>query len=460
GIYAAGPEEPNALVTLGEGARREPNIPATIVELHDGLVAESQNRWPSLGLDLQAVSALAAPLLPAGFYYKTFMGPTRHGWKFYEPWIRRAAGLGRAGEAADPDRYEVRHAFCDVAVVGAGPAGLAAALSAARAGARVALIDQDVQPGGQLLATPRGEMDEGWLAAAVAQTAALPQLRVMIRTTAFGLYDGGTLGLVERGAHAIADPAKGTARQSLVLLRSRAIVFATGAIEWPLLFPDNDRPGIMLASAARSYLHRYGVRAGDRAIVATDNDSAYATAIDLAKAGASVRLVDLRAAVSARLAAAAAATGVEVRAGGIMLGARGRRRIRSVEIAWSEGRRESLDCDLLCLSGGWSPTVHLISHLGRRPSYLAKVAAFAADGLAAGQFAAGAVTGQLDTAAAIAEGERAGAAAAAQCGFASRGAAIPLLAAAGAEAAVAPAAPRRGSLPRGKAFVDLQNDVT
>jgi methylglutamate dehydrogenase subunit C len=460
GIFTAGPEEPNALVTLGDGAWREPNIAATTVELHEGLVAESQNRWPSLSLDIQAMTALAAPLLPAGFYYKTFMGPTPRAWEIYEPWIRRAAGLGRASEAADPDRYDTRHAFCDVAVVGAGPAGCATALSAARAGARVVLIEQNFQPGGQLLAAPAGGAGNRWLAETAAEMKTLPKLRLMIRTTAFGVYDGGTLGLVERHVQALAHPAKGIARQSLVLLRSRAIVFATGAIERPLLFPDNDRPGIMLASAARSYLHRFGVRAGDKTVVATDNDSAYQTAIDLAKAGAEVRLTDLRPTAPLALAAAARASGVEVVAGAIILGTRGRRRIRSIEITGSEDRKQNLACDLLCVSGGWSPTTHLTSHLGLRPSYLPEIGAFVADGLPAGQFAAGAVAGRFDTAGAIAEGARAGASAAASCGFTLRGVAVPPLGTSVAEPAEARANPQHRSPILGKAFVDLQNDVT
>ncbi|HEX6014514.1 MAG TPA: FAD-dependent oxidoreductase, partial [Geminicoccaceae bacterium] len=196
GILAAGVEEPNALVTLGEDARREPNIPATTVELVDGLRAESQNRWPSLRLDLMAVNALLAPLLPAGFYYKTFMGPTRRAWMAYEPFIRRAAGLGRAGELPDPDRYEVRHAFCDVAVVGGGPAGIAAARAAVSAGARVALVEQDTELGGALLAETTDSPAAAWVEAQVAALRDLPRLEIMTRTTAFGLYDNGVLGLV------------------------------------------------------------------------------------------------------------------------------------------------------------------------------------------------------------------------------------------------------------------------
>src|SRR5579863_6310987 len=249
GVYTAGPEEPNALVALGTGARREPNIPATTVELSEGLFAASQNRWPSLRFDVQSANGAFAPLLSAGFYYKTFMGPTRRAWRFYEHFIRRAAGLGRAGVEPDPDRYEVRHEFCDVAVVGAGPAGLAVALAAGRSGARVQLIEQDFALGGALLRERPDSAAGAWLSGLEGELAALPNVVVSKRTTAFGLYDGGTLGLLERNADHRPDENDPRPRQCLAILRARAIVFATGALERPLLFAGNDRPGVMLAAA-------------------------------------------------------------------------------------------------------------------------------------------------------------------------------------------------------------------
>jgi methylglutamate dehydrogenase subunit C len=460
GIFSAGPEEPNSLVTVGEGARREPNLPATTVELCEGLVAESQNRWPSLGFDLQAVNSLFAPLLPAGFYYKTFMGPTRRAWMAYEPWIRRAAGLGRASEAADPDRYETRHAFCDVAVIGAGPAGLAAAIAAARAGARVLLVEQHFELGGALLSHPAADPGSAWLAAVLAELVALPNLQIMTRTTAFGLYDGGTLGLVERCVEVVGDSPSARPRQRLVLLRCRAIAFATGAIERPLLFAGNDRPGIMLASAARSYLHRHGILAGRRILVATNNDSAYATALDLAKAGAEVTLGDLRAAARPDLVAAAAAAGIQIQLDATIVRTRGRRRISGVDLASASGAGAHLGCDLLCVSGGWSPTVHLPSHLGVRPRYRTEIGAFVAEGLPDGQFAAGAAAGTYGSAACVAEGARAGTLAAQHCGLPAASRPVPVFAAVEAEPlAAVPAAPREPAA-GGKAFVDLQNDVT
>jgi heterotetrameric sarcosine oxidase alpha subunit len=449
GVYGAGPEEPNALVTLGEGSRRTPNIPATAIELFDGVVAQSQNRWPSLRFDFQAINSLFGPFLAAGFYYKTFMGPTRRSWMVYEPFIRRAAGLGRAGEMPDPDRYEVRHEFADVAVVGAGPAGLAAAIAAAGAGARVTLIEQDFLEGGSLLSTA-DPAEAAQLAAMTERITRLDNLKVMLRTTAFGLYDGGTLGLVERRDHQ-----HGQVRQSLVMLRARSIVFATGAIEQPLVFAGNDRPGIMLASAARTYLNRFGVLCGRRIVVVTNNDGAYRVAIDLAGAGAEVRIIDPRRDPARPVVAEADAHGIPVRTGATVLKVLGGRRARAIVLGGSGGP-EIIAADLVCVSGGWSPTVHLTSHQGVKPRYREDIAGFVPGTLGPGRFAAGSVSGTYDLEGAIAEGTKAGALAAS---LDEEKASAPAVAepVADSSAQTSSAAPRKIS---GKAFVDLQNDVT
>lgn len=458
GIYSAGIEEPNALVTLGAQGRREPNIPATTVELADGLVAQSQNRWPSLRFDAMAVNSLLSPFFAAGFYYKTFMGPTRRSWLFYEHFIRRAAGLGGAGREPDPDRYETRHGFCDVLVIGAGPAGMAAALAAGRSGARTVLVEQDFLLGGGLLREPAAGGSATWLADRLVDLRSLPKLRIMSRTTAFGLYDGGVVGLLESRGHDSPAPGSGRARQSLVLMRAGAIVFATGAIERPLVFADNDRPGVMLASAARTYLNRFGVLVGRKAVVATGNDSAYHAAADLARAGAHVVLLDSRFAPGQAAAQAAREAGVEVRAGTAIGRVLGRRRATAVETHGGAGF-ERLACELVCVSGGWSPALHLTSHLGVKPRWREDIEAFVPGPFAADHFGAGAVTGALSTAEAVEQGIAAGASAAARCGF------VPA-----AEGVVAPpddlpgarsgTAARHRFPARGKAFVDLQNDVT
>ena len=288
GILTAGPEEPNALVELGEGARREPNTRATTAELYDGLVAASQNRWPSLRFDLLAINSVLAPILSAGFYYKTFMWPAAFWEKVYEPLIRRAAGLGRAAGEDDPDTYEKAFLHCDVLVVGGGAAGLMAALAAGRAGARVVLCEQDFRLGGRLIAERRA-LDErssaDWAAHIAAELAALPDVRILPRTTVFGVYDHGTYAALERVNDHVAAPPEHEPRQRFWRILAKRCVLAAGAIERPLVFGDNDRPGVMLAGAVRTYLNRYAVAPGRRAVVFANNDETARTVADLARAG-------------------------------------------------------------------------------------------------------------------------------------------------------------------------------
>lgn len=452
GIVSAGAEEPNALVTLGTGGRREPNLPATMLELADGMRAESQNRWPSLAFDLQSVNGLFAPFLAAGFYYKTFMGPTRRAWMFYEHFIRKAAGLGRAGRDPDPDHYEVRNLFAEVAVVGAGPAGLAAARAAARGGARVVLIEQGFLLGGQLLSEKHDGEAASWLAQIEAELHGLENVTLMPRTVAFGSYDGNVLGLLGRRA----DDRPGAPRQAVTVLHARAIVFATGATERPLVFGNNDRPGVMLASAVRAYLNRFAVLPGRRALVATVHDSAYATAFDLAAAGAQITIADGRGATPSGLTAEAARLGIPVLNGTGIADLVGRRAVRAVRLTGPGGGNE-LACDLVCVSGGWSPALHLTSQLGVKPVYRADVDGFVPGPLPGGQFAAGSVTGSCGTAEAIEAGHRAGIEAAA---ISDKRMVVDPPARLDLGETVSPARARPPARSRGKAFVDLQMDVT
>jgi methylglutamate dehydrogenase subunit C len=481
GFLSAGIEEPNGLFTLGVGGRTEPNVAGTVIELIEGLSAQRQNGWPSVQFDLMSITSLVAPLLSAGFYYKTFMGPTRGAWMFYEPFIRRAAGLGRGVHERDPDRYETRHAFADVLIIGAGPAGLSAALAAGRAGARVVLAEKDSLLGGSLLLESATGPADGWLREIESELESMPNVEILRRTTALGLYDGGTVALVERREHRQPDPAQGEARQVVITLRARAIVFAAGATERPLVFANNDRPGVMLASAARSYLNRFAVACGKRAVVVTNNDSAYAAAFDLAQQGVAVVIADMRGAVDGALVAKAKAQTMELIVGARVLDVLGGNAVKGVILAAAVSpamahsnagfSREAalhtrrFDCDLVCMSGGWSPAVHLTSHGGIKPRYREDIAAFVPGGYAAGQFGAGTMTGSFTLQAAIDEGIEAGRLSASYSGH-DRPALKPVplsleLASGLAQEGYAiepfwPSTQGRCA----KAFVDFQNDVT
>ncbi|HEU4515661.1 MAG TPA: sarcosine oxidase subunit alpha family protein [Steroidobacteraceae bacterium] len=460
GILTAGAEEPNALVTVRRDAAREtPNLRATQVELYDGLEARSQNRWPSLGFDVGRASDLLSPLFPAGFYYKTFKWPRSAWHALYEPLIRRAAGLGRAPSQPDPDHYAQRFAHCDVLVVGAGPAGLAAALAAAGGGARVILADEQPEPGGTLLdgcaASIDGEMADAWLAWTLAELAGNPRVRVLPRTTAFGYFPHNNLGLLERLTDHLAKPGEGQARERLWQVRAREVVLATGAIEQPLVFPGNDRPGVMLAGAARSYLGRFGVRAGTRAVLVTATDGAWRAALELAKGGIGIAAIaDLRARAPEPAATAARDAGIEVVESATIRGTRGNLRVTGVDI---DGRTHR--CDLVLMSGGYSPAVHLFSQSRGRLIWSEAARCFVPSQTAERAQPAGACRGAFGLAAALADGAEAGLAAARASGHAvpdlrfdvSGGNQLP---------ETAGAAARAGGPPRKKAFVDFQNDVT
>lgn len=457
GIFSAGPEEPNALVELRGGARREPNTKATTVELHEGLEAESQNRWPSLRFDVRAVHQLAGPLLVAGFYYKTFMWPASFWEKLYEPAIRRSAGLGRLSGEPDPDIYEKAFTTCDLLVIGAGPAGLAAALAAGRAGARVMLVDEDFLLGGRLLSelTEIDGMPAAlWARQAESELASLGNVRTLRRTSVFGVYDG-EYGLLERVADHLPSPAEFMPRQRLWKVVAREALLASGATERPMVFAGNDLPGVMLASAVRSYVNRFAASPGRRAIVFTATDDGWRTAADLRRCGVRVEAVlDTRTEVAAPVRALAGDSRIHL--GARVTACRGGQALKSVEFVDAGARRQTLAADLLAVSGGWNPNIALATHLGGKAAWSAEASMLLSVDPPGTLSIAGAAAGRPTLAAALADGARWGLEAAVRLGLHAE---RPTHYRTVEEAAAATPMWHVGGSPK-TAFVDLQNDVT
>lgn len=456
GVLTAGSEEPNALVELRTGARREPNTKATTIELYDGLDASTQNRWPSINFDILRVNSLFAPVLGAGFYYKTFMWPASFWEKVYEPLIRRAAGLGAVSGEPDPDHYEQANLACDVLVIGGGPAGLAAALAAGRAGARTVICDEDFRFGGRLLSDHHeidGLAGQTWADQAVRELQGLSRVRLISRTSVFGAYDGGVYGALERVSDHVPVPADQLPRQRLWRITTKRTVLASGAIERGIVFGGNDRPGVMMAAAVRTYAKRFAVVPGDTAAIFTNNDDGWRTARDLQEAGVGIAaVIDVRSAVPEALTNGIAA---QIVLGGTVVGTRGGKHIRAATIQ-SGGKTYDVDCDLLAVSGGWNPNLALACHHGSRPSWREEISAFAPGEPPKGMTVAGAASGTMTLARCLADGDRQGRAAAEATGF--RPLSDQSYQCNDEPSAVRPYWHVAASIQ--KAFVDFQNDVS
>ena len=404
GPLTAGSEEPNALVELRTGARQEPNTRATTAELFDGLTARSQNRIGSLKFDLMAINDRFSNFLTAGFYYKTFMWPAAFWEKIYEPIIRNAAGLGSLSKQDDPDVYDKGFLHCDLLVIGSGPAGLMAALTAGRAGSDVIIADEDFLLGGRLNSETHSINDQSgadWAAATVAELASLPNVRIMPRTTILGAFDHGIYGALERISDHVAVPAAGKPRQVLWRIYTKHSILAAGATERPIAFDNNDRPGIMMASALRTYANRFGVTADRRVAIFSNNDDGHRTAADLHAKGVKIAaVVDVRADAPRSL-------DFEVLHGEVT-DTKGRLGLTFAEVALADGSTRTLECGALGVSGGWNPNVHLTSHHRGRPDWREDIAAFVPPSdLPQGMVVAGAATGDFSTASALRSGAKA-----------------------------------------------------
>jgi sarcosine oxidase subunit alpha len=427
GIVGHGAEEPNAIVQLGSGAQTVPNLRATQVELYEGLEASSVSGWPSVDFDLMGVMGALGRLMPPGFYYKTFMRPQKL-WMTYEHFIRKAAGLGKAPTEADEDIYDKLNQHCDVLVVGAGPAGLVAALEAARSGARVIIADEQNEFGGSLLGSNLSVHEQAameWVAEITEKLRACDNVELLPRSTVFGYYDHNFLAILERRTDHLGITSNSGSRQRLHRVRAKQVVLATGAIERPLVFAKNDVPGVMLASSVATYINRYAVAPGSKLVLFTTNDDAYRTAINWHEAGREVvAVIDSRPDPVGYLPKAAAALGIEVIGGHGVIEVVGRKRVKGAIIAPLNtkgsaitGTTRRIDCDLLATSGGWSPTIHLSSHTGTRPQWSDEIVGFVPGESRQQERSAGASRGTYSLEGCLEEGASAGAEAAQKAGF-------------------------------------------
>ncbi len=471
GLLTLGSEEPNALVGVGTGSRHEPNLRATQVELFDGLEAVSQNRWPNLDFDVGIINNALSRLFPSGFYYKTFMWPKAFWHKVYEPIIRHAAGLGVAPEGVDPDIYEQVHVHCDVLVVGGGMAGLAAARAASAGGKRVMICDETPRLGGLADVSDQlidGKPQLGWVAEQAAALARADNVHVMTRTTVIGHYHHNYLMVLERLAdHDPALAEKGVPRHRLWKVRAGKVIVASGASERSLTFANNDRPGVMLSTAARMLVDRYGVAPGLMGVVFANNDDGYHTALHLKKAGVGItRIIDVRENPQSDIISAAGAAGIEILFGHAVAGVEARsggKQIDAVKVApYLPGRGRVVDeisiaADFVAVSGGWNPVAHLWCHNGGKLQWDDKLVCFRPKSHDDEISVVGSANGTFDLAGCLKEGYAAGEKAAGKAKLKKSKVAVVK------QAPTQPLwfSPATGKYNEGnKHFIDLQNDVT
>jgi heterotetrameric sarcosine oxidase alpha subunit len=458
GPISSGSEEPNALVELRTGARQEPNTRATVAELFDGLSAQSQNRWPNLRFDALSINDRFNSFFTAGFYYKTFMWPASFWEKVYEPIIRRAAGLGTLNRQEDPDSYDKGFLHCDILIIGAGPSGLSAALTAGRSGASVILADEDFRMGGRLNAETFALRDQSgsdlsgadWAQGAVAELATMPNVRLMKRTTVVGAFDHGIYGAVERVSDHLPIPLDHKPRQTFWRIYSKRAILAGGATERPIAFENNDRPGIMLAGALRAYANRWGVVVGDRAAIFTNNDDGLRTAVDLQSKG-----IDVVAVIDSR-EGGPLLPGIRHLRGAVVEDSEGRLGLTGITVRLAGGQTERIKVNALGVSGGWNPNVNITSHHRSKPVWREDIAAFVpGDGGIANLSVSGAAAGTLSTQGALVTGDEIARNALESLGITPKPANLPT--AEDAAVRIQPLWHVKGS---SRAWIDLQNDVT
>ena len=404
GFFAAGVDEPNAKLQVQLNGHSEPNVNATEIELVEGITATSQNCWPSVNFDIGAINNFLHKFFPAGFYYKTFMWPKSFWYKIYEPFIRKAAGLGVASVAKDRERYEHKFEYCDLLVTGSGPAGLSSAYAAAKSGAKVILAEDKHRFGGSLL------MDEvsidnlsgkDWADKIISELKEMPNVTVKNRSQVFGYYDHNMLVMFERVGDHLEKKSEFTPRQRLWYIRCKEVILSTGSIERPIVFGNNDTPGVMLASGAKEYMKVYGVLVGKKPIIFTNNDSAYETAIEFKNNGADPLILDTRKEHMSELVNETKNKGIEIKFNHAVIRANGYKKVKSADIGeLSEDKTEyknikKAECDCICVSGFWTPSVHLASQSGNKLKFDNQIDAFVPDRSKQNEFTVGSANGDF-----------------------------------------------------------------